>query len=587
MYHHEQTLTIDNVEISYLFQPAKQDRKHLVIIFSGFGSKSSVSYDFRGESAKSCRSNILWIKDSFSEECSYYLNTTHSDKVETSVYGLISYFINKLGIDKERCILVGFSKGGSAALYYGLKFGFFNILASCPQFHIGSYVKNNWPRVADNIIKDGNIDSIDNLLPSLLRDDLSTDKNIYLISSPNDLQYSSEIEPYLSYFYKYSNFNFVFTKSKLAWQHNKVTRYNLPIILSILYAHGEGVRPKFGLINNDEPCSSMDSVYLKALQEKNEVVTELLSCSIENSLLHIKGISFIKGYECPEYSKIKHTLILSGRNGCYRFPLGKNLNKEINYIYFENVYCDYSAAEFTTPGHRGIDISNIQRDIYTLHIEVECAGIVQIKKLETKKSFNTSYLIEGDEYYLGSFEGDVYIHRKDLLEEDKDKVFEISSKWHKGSLLHYEGTFAIRGINVSNWGGASYYVILKGEFNTYPFKIGMTELNNSSELFKDTYNIYKKSYFSTLGRKGIDISEVPQGNYDVFICMSHQGKTFSQKITEVLKWDGSEIEFTLDAKTIKKVAVIGSCVTRDNFNTKFNTDYKKGISALRYRINHR
>lgn len=575
MHHHEQTSTIDGVKISYLFQPAKQDRKHLVIIFSGFGSKSSISYDFIGESAQSCRSNILWIKDSFNEECSYYLNTIYSDKVEAAIFGLISDFIIKLGINKNQCTLVGFSKGGTAALYYGLKFEFSNILASCPQFHIGSYVKNNWPLVANNILKNGNVDYFDNLLPDLLKVDSLTDKNIYLISSPNDLQYSSEIEPYLPYFYKYSNFNFIFTKSKLAWQHNKVTRYNLPIILSILYAHGEGIRPKFGLINNDEPSSSMDSIHLRNLQEKNEVVSELFSCSIENGLLHIKGVSFIKGYECQDYSKIKHTLILSGKNSCYKFPLGKNINKEINYIYFENVYCDYSSAEFTTPGHKGIDISNIQRDVYTLYIEVECAGIIQTKKLETKKRFNTSYLIDGDECYLGSFEGNISIHRKDLLEEDECKVFEVSSKWHKGSLLHYEGIFAIKGINISNWGDASYYLILKNESNTYPFRIGMTELNNSSGLFKDTNNIYKKSYFSTLGRKGVDISKIPQGNYDIFICMSHQGKTFSQKVPDVLKWDGREITFTFDLNSIKSIAVIGSCVTRDNFNTKFNNDYKE------------
>lgn len=577
MLDHEQKITIDNIELSYIFQPAKQDRKHLIIIFSGFGSKSSISYDFRGESAQSCRSNILWIKDSFHGECSYYLNTIHSDKIESAIYNLISEYIKKLGIDKDKCMLAGFSKGGSAALFYGIKFGFKNILSSCPQLHIGSYVHKNWPRVADNVIKENNIAHVDNLLPGLLKGDLSTDKNIYLISSPNDEQYKSEIEPYLSYFYKYSNFNFIFTKSKLAWQHNKVTRYNLPVILSILYAHGEGLRPRLGFITNDEHefDSCMDYINLKGLQEKKEVVSDLLSCNIENGLLHIKGISFIKGYECPDYSRIKHSLILSGKDNHYTFPLGKNINKEINYAYFDQVYCDYSAAEFTTLGHKGIDISHIKRDIYSLQIKVECNDILEVKNLVTQKDLNASYIINSDEFYIGSFEGSVYIHRKNLLEEDDTKIFKISSKWYKGNLLHYEGIFAIKGINVSNWGDACYYLILKGESNTYPFRIGMSELAKSDDLFKDTKNIYSKSYFSTLGRKGVDISILPEGKYEIFICMSHQGKTFPQKISDVLIWDGNKISLSSDDSAISTISVIGSCVTRDNFNTKFNEHYKE------------
>lgn len=552
----ERQIKINDVELSYVFQPAKQDRRHLVVIFSGFGSHSSVTYDFTGESANSCRSSILWIKDEFNKECSYYLNTVHSDGVETAVYGLISLHLEQLGIDKDKCILVGFSKGGTAALYYGIKFGFKNILSSCPQFHIETYVKNNWPNVYKNIVSHEGNGTLNNILPDLIKNDCVNDRNIYLISSPNDLQYKSEIEPYLSHFYKYDNFNFVFTKSQLAWQHNKVTRYNLPLILSILYAHGEGARPKFGWVVNDGENISdeLAQQWLEVLREKQEVISDIQSCWIENELFHIKGFSFIKGFECPDYSSIKHSLIFSGGKHNYTFPLGKVLNKEVNYKYFDRVLCDYSAAEFTTIGHKGIDISHIERDVYTLQIKVECNGIVKVKNLETSTSFHTTQLINSDEYYLGTFEGSVCIHKKSLLEEDSDRIFKVSSKWHKGNLLHYEGVFAIKGVNVSNWGDASYYIVLKGATGVFPFRIGMSELNNSGKLFKDAHDIYKKSYFSTLGGKGINISKIPKDNYDVFICMSHQGKTFLQKTSDLLSWDGNDIALTLDVSELNKLS---------------------------------
>ncbi|MGL5098749.1 MAG: hypothetical protein ACRC6B_01730, partial [Fusobacteriaceae bacterium] len=347
----------------------------------------------------------------------------------------------------------------------------------------------------------------------------------YLITSPNDEQYSTQIEPYLAYFSKYKNFSFVFTKSSMVWQHSKVTRYNLPIILSIIYAHGEGIYPFLGHnINGVEINQDLSRHNIVSSQKIAKVaVSTVRHIGCIDGRLYINGVAFIRGYECPNYNDIRHVLILNGKNNTYRFVLGKVLNKEINYNYFEQTYCDYSAAEFTTIGQKGIDIANLEKDIYALSIEIESAGVVVHSALKLQKDINCSVLLGADELYIGTSDAGLIIHRKNILTKSNSSHFEITAKWYKDSLLHLEGIFAIQGVNVSKWGDATYYIVLKSESDSYPFKVGMSDLVTKEPLFADTHDIYKKSYFSTIGRKGIDVSSIPIGEYDIIVVMSHHG----------------------------------------------------------------
>ncbi|PJG58404.1 DUF6270 domain-containing protein [Aeromonas cavernicola] len=573
----EEIYEFENQKIKYKFQPSKQDRKHLLIIFSGFGSGSSVSYDFTGAPSGHCRSNILWIKDEIDSECTYYLSTSKDFNIEKAIISLVNNKIKLLGLGKAECTLMGFSKGGSAALYYGLKYDFINIISSCPQTAIGSYVAKYWPHTAENMM--GNtpsaekIDYLDNLIPGLLSADRLTDRNIYLITSPNDEQYSTQIEPYLAYFSRYKNFSFIFTKSSMVWQHNKVTRYNLPIILSIIYAHGEGIYPILGQNINGVDLNQDLSRHNIISNQKSEkkAISTVSNIYFLDGKLYINGVAFIRGYECPNYENIKHTLILNGKNNKYRFVLGKLLNKDINYNYFYQTYCDYSAAAFTTVGQKGIDITHLEKDAYVLSVEVESAGTVVSAPLKSNNNINYNALIGSDELYIGSTDFGLIIHRKSILTKRSQSHFEITSTWYKDNLLHLEGIFAVQGVNVSSWGDASYYIVLQSESDSHPFKIGMLDLVTTEPLFDDTHDIYSKSYFSTVGRKGVDIGSIPRGEYDVFVVMSHHGKIFTQNTSKSIIWDGVSISSFND---VTHVGIIGSCVTRDNFNSRFNCNYK-------------
>ena len=62
--------------------------------------------------------------------------------IETSVVSLISNIMHENNILFKNVISVGSSKGGTAALYYGMKYNYGNIIVGAPQYKIGTYLSD-------------------------------------------------------------------------------------------------------------------------------------------------------------------------------------------------------------------------------------------------------------------------------------------------------------------------------------------------------------------------------------------------------------------------------------------------------------
>jgi hypothetical protein len=129
----EKNILINGRNIYYKYKPRKYDNKHLIVVFSGFGGASEFSYDFEN-ALLDCPAHVIWIKDDFDGHCSYYSCRGMSLIIETLVINFIEKFISDLEIEKSEVTFAGFSKGGSAALYFGLKYNYKNIVCTVPQF---------------------------------------------------------------------------------------------------------------------------------------------------------------------------------------------------------------------------------------------------------------------------------------------------------------------------------------------------------------------------------------------------------------------------------------------------------------------
>lgn len=239
-----------DLHVHYRIKKPKYDCQHLLIVMSGFNIPDPTIYDF--DMLSHCRSAILWIKDDFNGLPSYYLCSKMKFDIESGVSTLIDAVINV--VKPSYISILGASKGGSAALYYGIKHKIKNIISCVPQFKIGSYVATgHWLEVGNAMMGEvtpENIFVLDRYLSGAIKYDKFLHRNIYLFTSPQDKQFISEIKPHLPLFEKYNGFNLIETCSAFVTEHTQVTAYNINLILSLIYQLEEGISPQWGNIRN-------------------------------------------------------------------------------------------------------------------------------------------------------------------------------------------------------------------------------------------------------------------------------------------------------------------------------------------------
>ncbi|MEU9147666.1 hypothetical protein [Streptomyces sp. NPDC048349] len=260
------------VPVEYRFSHAKNGSRHLVVVFANLNAPGD--YGMGGGILDNVRSNILWIRDSFEGANSYYLCKGMDFGIEQSVAGLIARVANALSLTPDQCTMFGSSKGGSAALYFGLKYGYKNIIASVPQFRIGTFVVNAMApsaRAMMGEVTEDKVRFLDAVLPEVVRGSANRSANIYVVSSPQDRQYAIHIEPFLGLFQGYENFNLIFNDSPLISGHDKVTTRNIPSLVGLLNLVSHGIVPRIGSVRNglEEPqrdTSGIDA-YLSATSQ--------------------------------------------------------------------------------------------------------------------------------------------------------------------------------------------------------------------------------------------------------------------------------------------------------------------------------
>ena len=181
--------------IKYYFEKAKISNKNkLMIIFSAF-STDYAKYNYIS-TLKTCDCNKLFILDDYGSKGTYYLGLKGDFNIENSVMSLITYIMSKNNIEFSNVISIGSSKGGSAAIYYGMKYNFGNVIAGAPQYKIGTYL-------SDLSISDYALDIFGEISDynrvkynNLIRLVANTKTNIYLLTSEGDNQYRKVLKEF-------------------------------------------------------------------------------------------------------------------------------------------------------------------------------------------------------------------------------------------------------------------------------------------------------------------------------------------------------------------------------------------------------
>ncbi|MFG2129830.1 hypothetical protein ACGFNV_18785 [Streptomyces sp. NPDC048751] len=522
------------VPVEYRFRAAEGDVRHLIVVFSGFAAPNG--YHFAGKSLNDLRANVLWIRDDFDGHYSYYMCRSMNFDIEASVHALIENTMGQLGLTREQVSLLGVSKGGSAALYFGLKYGFRNIVTVVPQFLVGSYVRDRaetgrYMLGAD--MPQYHVDLLDGAIPELLKQYGGQGHNIYLFTSEADEQYLTEINPHLQLFWACENFNLIRTRSELVRQHGEVSGYNLPLVLGVLAALSDGAQPRLGFVENGD--GQVDPVrrqhYLAELRGTEALTAVLNKQDIRGNNLILSGHAFIPG-ESPhgEFPSVK-TLIAEGGGRHWEFPLATAEAKHTYSLYFDRFARDYADGGFEPQEKTGISMAGMSGGVYELSVRVSspAEGIDRRTKLVARRPFDLRRPFGGLEISLIGDDQRVRLIRRPVIGHfSQETAFSLEKNWLKDRTLHVEGVFFVHGIEAAAHGHASYYLVLRGQ-STYSFRLGMSRKPAAvrPHVRRGDFGTYDFAYFATSGYKGVALPNAAPGDYEVFISMSTGGALFS------------------------------------------------------------
>jgi hypothetical protein len=185
-------------DITYYFEEGIiKDR--LIIIFSAVNPPYKFSYNYLTTLEKlSC--NKLFILDNFGDQGAYYIGENKDFSIETSVVSLISSFTKKYNLNNSDVITVGSSKGGFAALYFGIKYSYGAVISGGPQTKMGDFLYEQGKNfgIAEYIageMNEKNKHYLNNLLFDILPAQKELYPNLFIHVGIGDHHYKNHVTP--------------------------------------------------------------------------------------------------------------------------------------------------------------------------------------------------------------------------------------------------------------------------------------------------------------------------------------------------------------------------------------------------------
>lgn len=130
------------IKVPYILEKSQGKEGSLIVVFSAFPRKGmAATYNYL-RTLRGIEGNKLFILDSFGyqKRGAYYLTENGDFKLEKAVEELIRSTAEKLSVKKIIC--VGTSKGGYAALYFGMALHAQAIICGAPQYYLGNYLSD-------------------------------------------------------------------------------------------------------------------------------------------------------------------------------------------------------------------------------------------------------------------------------------------------------------------------------------------------------------------------------------------------------------------------------------------------------------
>lgn len=530
----EKIFKTSDIEVTYLYKKATSDKRHLVVVFTGF----SEEYSFLNV-GKAFKCNVIWIKDEFEGTECYYLGKNGELNFAKAVNTLIEKTLFELSLNKKQCSLLGGSKGAFSALFFGIKYQYNNIIASAPTTKIGSRMVKMHPNIAKFMMGSKEPLEYDNLLYSQIKSDVNLKKNIYLFVSEDDSCYQDHQKHLIQLLRTYDNFNLIMVNSDLVFRYNRVTAYSVPLIIMCITATIENIPLKFGYL--EAGCKSKGIDLKNNSQGKS--ISILDQIRMDQDTLLLKGAAFFPNISINGVLYQKK-LILKNDKKFYEYALDIVKDDMFSVRFFDNNFIDYSSAGFANSSKEIISLSEIDCGIYQLYTSVKVGENKEDQQPMKFDSILDSKFINLEfEYRLWSKDEYVFLSKRKLLESFNapKEIFKLSELKVEGAKIFIRGIYAISGVELDLWGDANYYLVLSNNISTVSYRLGMEHNDILNNELGAGFGLYHKSCFATFKHQGINLAELIDGEYNIYVVLSYKGTLFHKKLKQVLSIKNTDL----------------------------------------------
>lgn len=522
------------VDVRFKFREAKEDRQHLIVAFAGVQPGKHDFYGFDGRALDNVKGAVLWIKDSFDDSNAYYLCAGMDFKIARAVSALIDSTLESLELTPADCTLLGGSKGGSAALHLGLKYGYGNIVAAVPQSKVGTYARET---VSDAFAYMASADAeaseaaLNEYIPQLVAAPRSRATNVYVISSEADPEFKTHIEPLIDDFSRYENFNLLLTDSTLVTAHPDVTPYNVPFILSTLYALCEGLAPRYGLVRNGNGKRDRHRApgYFARKHATPEPVAGFHWVQMKGDQLSFRGYAAVRGEAAAEAPGARPQLVAVHGSEKHVFEIDATEDKTLNAKLYRKYFCNYLWAGLTPPSGRTVSLQGLPVGDFELEVSFVSDSGRHQTSLPGKDTQRATGLFQGNAYHLDSTTARTRITKLSLDGQvPEDGVFRITTLGADGPKLDVEGVFAVPREEMRAWNDGAYALTLRNDTTVESFALGANR-NPSSNLPPLIFarEAFGWANFCTIGRRGVDLGSVADGRYECFVSFVRGGRVYT------------------------------------------------------------